>query len=127
MIRRPPRSTRTYTLFPYPTLFLSPRNRREGAPYRERDGRREPRRVAHPTPARLCPPTAASAGRGRRWPDDIGHVGNAVAHARRTDRDGDDGRTRRLAGVDRPHPAWTRDPEPGGQRARRNASGRARW
>src|SRR3546814_3945232 len=23
MIRRPPRSTRTYTLFPYPTLFLS--------------------------------------------------------------------------------------------------------
>src|SRR3546814_10932913 len=25
MIRRPPRSTRTYTLFPYPTLFLSPR------------------------------------------------------------------------------------------------------
>src|SRR3546814_7541662 len=26
MIRRPPRSTRTYTLFPYTTLFLSPRN-----------------------------------------------------------------------------------------------------
>src|SRR3546814_15809904 len=24
MIRRPPRSTRTYTLFPYPTLFRSP-------------------------------------------------------------------------------------------------------
>src|SRR3546814_2874109 len=24
MIRRPPRSTRTYTLFPYTTLFLSP-------------------------------------------------------------------------------------------------------
>src|SRR3546814_16205059 len=25
MIRRPPRSTRTYTLFPYTTLFRSPR------------------------------------------------------------------------------------------------------
>src|SRR3546814_20316015 len=28
MIRRPPRSTRTYTLFPYTTLFRSPRARR---------------------------------------------------------------------------------------------------
>src|SRR3546814_14207341 len=28
MIRRPPRSTRTDTLFPYTTLFRSPRNRR---------------------------------------------------------------------------------------------------
>src|SRR3546814_2141575 len=28
MIRRPPRSTRTDTLFPYPTLFRSPRRRR---------------------------------------------------------------------------------------------------
>src|SRR3546814_20278079 len=27
MIRRPPRSTRTYTLFPYTTLFRSPRFR----------------------------------------------------------------------------------------------------
>src|SRR3546814_6563705 len=27
MIRRPPRSTRTYTLFPYPTLFRSQRSR----------------------------------------------------------------------------------------------------
>src|SRR3546814_9224359 len=26
MIRRPPRSTRTYTLFPYTTLFRSPRH-----------------------------------------------------------------------------------------------------
>src|SRR3546814_5283366 len=29
MIRRPPRSTRTDTLFPYTTLFRSPRPRRE--------------------------------------------------------------------------------------------------
>src|SRR3546814_17764886 len=28
MLRRPPRSTRTYTLFPYTTLFRSPRNKR---------------------------------------------------------------------------------------------------
>src|SRR3546814_20187230 len=28
MIRRPPRSTRTYTLFPYPTLFRSEATRR---------------------------------------------------------------------------------------------------
>src|SRR3546814_16312750 len=30
MIRRPPRSTRTDTLFPYTTLFRSPRNRAGG-------------------------------------------------------------------------------------------------
>src|SRR3546814_9950038 len=31
MIRRPPRSTRTYTLFPYTTLFRSPVDQYEGA------------------------------------------------------------------------------------------------
>src|SRR3546814_3877177 len=35
MIRRPPRSTRTDTLFPYPTLF------RSGIPPRARIGRKE--------------------------------------------------------------------------------------
>src|SRR3546814_3086421 len=43
MIRRPPRSTRTDTLFPYTTLFRS-RRRPDG------DGR--PRRPAAPPPAR---------------------------------------------------------------------------
>src|SRR3546814_6572558 len=43
MIRRPPRSTRTDTLFPYTTLFRSP-----------------PRRSASPRPA---PPPSAAAGR----------------------------------------------------------------
>src|SRR3546814_18816341 len=33
MIRRPPRSTRTDTLFPYTTLFRSPRRLCRGAPY----------------------------------------------------------------------------------------------
>src|SRR3546814_4981301 len=44
MIRRPPRSTRTDTLFPYTTLFRSPfagggalRSRRDGDGYRRRD------------------------------------------------------------------------------------------
>src|SRR3546814_9793070 len=32
MIRRPPRSTRTDTLFPYTTLFRSARNRPDGCP-----------------------------------------------------------------------------------------------
>src|SRR3546814_14452593 len=32
MIRRPPRSTRTDTLFPYTTLFRSPRRHRPGGP-----------------------------------------------------------------------------------------------
>src|SRR3546814_3584740 len=40
MIRRPPRSTRTYTLFPYTTLLLSARPRRAAAFDRGRGGRR---------------------------------------------------------------------------------------
>src|SRR3546814_3979318 len=59
MIRRPPRSTRTATLFPYTTLFLSPRSGREAParrPRRRRDaGRRycfQARLPAPPFPAR---------------------------------------------------------------------------
>src|SRR3546814_1385614 len=48
MIRRPPRSTRTDTLFPYTTLFRSPvrndRNRRRARHRRDRTGPR-PRRI----------------------------------------------------------------------------------
>src|SRR3546814_8575714 len=36
MIRRPPRSTRTDTLFPYPTLFRSLRDTRQPARQRDR-------------------------------------------------------------------------------------------
>src|SRR3546814_13421150 len=48
MIRRPPRSTRTDTLFPYTTLFRSPRRRnrragRSGGRRRRRRRRRAPR------------------------------------------------------------------------------------
>src|SRR3546814_6105898 len=43
MIRTPPRSTRPYTLFPYPTLFRSVRDRRITAPARRQvaGGRRD--------------------------------------------------------------------------------------
>src|SRR3546814_1504986 len=48
MIRRPPRSTRTDTLFPYTTLFRSPRRPRQACTARhpdrrDRDTRRHPR------------------------------------------------------------------------------------
>src|SRR3546814_1258127 len=57
MIRRPPRSTRTDTLFPYTTLFrsrLRPRKRLRRKPSPKR---RRPRRK--PRPARPAPPTKA--------------------------------------------------------------------
>src|SRR3546814_9230336 len=44
MIRRPPRSTRTDTLFPYTTLFRSPRRRQEGQALMSKQA--APRRVA---------------------------------------------------------------------------------
>src|SRR3546814_20695271 len=56
MIRRPPRSTRTDTLFPYTTLFRSLR-RRAGTP---REGRQEAW-----GPPRRRPPARSRAGRGR--------------------------------------------------------------
>src|SRR3546814_11822590 len=50
MIRRPPRSTRTYTLFPYTTLFRSPPGRR-GLRHPGRE-RRRGRGVCQPHPPR---------------------------------------------------------------------------
>src|SRR3546814_11627451 len=59
MIRRPPRSTRTYSLFPYTTLFRSPRHPqgsaapRQSLPRNRRSPRhsREEERVRLPWPA----------------------------------------------------------------------------
>src|SRR3546814_8894486 len=56
MIRRPPRSTRTDTLFPYTTLFRSPAIRRGAAVASDRKRERHPRpasrRAGHrPAPA----------------------------------------------------------------------------
>src|SRR3546814_13435708 len=56
MIRRPPRSTRTDTLFPYTTLFRSPPKR--GFRCRRSAAARRPRRGPAPAPQapRLFPP-----------------------------------------------------------------------
>src|SRR3546814_2825878 len=70
MIRRPPRSTRTDTLFPYTTLFRSYRA------WRARSGRREAHRAISPAPrpAPRRPATPAGgrsparAGGRRAWP-----------------------------------------------------------
>src|SRR3546814_16495330 len=71
MIRRPPRSTRTDTLFPYTTLFRSGPRSTRSPPELPTPG--SPRRWPRPTPAkprsrwsaRPCSSTAASATRGR--------------------------------------------------------------
>src|SRR3546814_1843763 len=73
MIRRPPRSTRTDTLFPYTTLFRSgfrtrcPRLRR--VPPHARPGRARSQR---------------DAGDGARWPDGGRGAGRFLAPLRRT-------------------------------------------
>src|SRR3546814_2279691 len=88
MIRRPPRSTRTDTLFPYTTLFRSraavraPRDRRDGrrrrsaAPHRHRAPRRRP--------ARQRPAHGLSVGRAARRPrvrvDDPGQFDRSEEH-----------------------------------------------
>src|SRR3546814_4900611 len=49
MIRRPPRSTRTDTLFPYTTLFRSPQNENEEIEIAEAEARSERKgRIAKP-------------------------------------------------------------------------------
>src|SRR3546814_20836431 len=72
MIRRPPRSTRTDTLFPYTTLFRSPQEecrgavrdpeprRHHGKQHRARDHRKLP--AAHIAAQRPGDRTAESAG-----------------------------------------------------------------
>src|SRR3546814_19778294 len=65
MIRRPPRSTRTDTLFPYTTLFRSGHWPSGGRAARRRNGRdpwRRPGRGSNPTPAcRECGQASARA------------------------------------------------------------------
>src|SRR3546814_15504082 len=65
MIRRPPRSTRTDTLFPYTTLFRSLRALKSECPILSRKGSKATRRrrQAHPCWARLwncCGPESRS-------------------------------------------------------------------
>src|SRR3546814_3738218 len=66
MIRRPPRSTRTYTLFPYTTLFRSQGQQAGGAGRRIADGDPELRVAAadrHRSPRTRTRPRAAGTGR----------------------------------------------------------------
>src|SRR3546814_4792179 len=70
MIRRPPRSTRTDTLFPYTTLFRSPRSPARGRwctrPTRAGDGRPRPRPLLPSLRRRsVRPDRGSTAGPGR--------------------------------------------------------------
>src|SRR3546814_4874985 len=74
MIRRPPRSTRTDTLFPYTTLFRSAVDGRGGrAGARPAPARRHPRRRG-----RLRTPVHGAAGRRGRDSDAFVRAGPAV-------------------------------------------------
>src|SRR3546814_16008379 len=94
MIRRPPRSTRTDTLFPYTTLFRSGRSAagRRVRPdrFRRRRARRDPRPPLPERPVSVRAPDHRQPDPGRRLPavpyaaDQIrGPVRRAPAHARR--------------------------------------------
>src|SRR3546814_15658636 len=94
MIRRPPRSTRTDTLFPYTTLFRSAFHRRKPQDLRQRRGGRpfRPARQAFLAgtgaegAARLC----AGRSLARLWPC---HAGGGRGERRRVEEGG--------AGLDR--------------------------
>src|SRR3546814_7740418 len=70
MIRRPPRSTRTDTLFPYTTLFRSPTPTfsRGVAGAKRRRRRRLQRVVRRHLSIRTIPPDAWHARGARLWP-----------------------------------------------------------
>src|SRR3546814_12591223 len=82
MIRRPPRSTRTDTLFPYTTLFRSPRRayrtRKRSASSLVEWRFQEPGRLPAGPGYRDDEPIRASAGRRvRSWPVHGGGAGGA--------------------------------------------------
>src|SRR3546814_14401048 len=68
MIRRPPRSTRTDTLFPYTTLFRSAQARAEGLGKARVPESRQQQGTRHPQHQDRAPPPAQirARGRGRR-------------------------------------------------------------
>src|SRR3546814_20074627 len=71
MIRRPPRSTRTDTLFPFTTLFLSPHLRRRGVQRRRGRGRvagRVPRPAAEGDAGMTMTMSASAPGAGAGSP-----------------------------------------------------------
>src|SRR3546814_16446806 len=74
MIRRPPRSTRTYTLFPYTTLFRSETGTNETAESRLK--RKTPEtgplfsRVDNKPTGRTCPPSRRAPWHGDSYTHD---------------------------------------------------------
>src|SRR3546814_6330385 len=88
MKRRPPRSTRTDTLFPYTTLFRSASRRRHvrlrgGAPRSDARARRSPVRTASARrPARRSDRrrVTACAARSRNWRDSSSAYGRSEEH-----------------------------------------------
>src|SRR3546814_6557537 len=86
MIRRPPRSTRTYTLFPSTTLFRS-RRRDRRRPLRPQDTRARPRRDtggARPVGPRLArrqPPQRRRPDRRRDREQPVQYHGRFAARA----------------------------------------------
>src|SRR3546814_14064352 len=75
MVRRPPRSSRTDTLFPYTTLF---RSCTSGQPATSRPSSREMSPTGKANPQASCP--AASSGAPSRHPTDIQLQCGAVVH-----------------------------------------------
>src|SRR3546814_7249564 len=74
MLRQPPRSTRTDTLFPYTTLFRS-RSR----------GSSQPARFRQPSPARPPRATSTISRRVRRWAGTVGTVSPRRSTKRRSE------------------------------------------
>src|SRR3546814_10780016 len=85
IIRRPPRSTRTNTLFPYTTLFRSHRSPRRGGSGRRGSG---PRTVRLCSRARVRGLLAGEVGRSGRHPRCVEHPARrrAVLPGRASDR-----------------------------------------
>src|SRR3546814_4541162 len=79
MIRRPPRSTRTDTLFPYTTLFRSQVAERHAADVAEEDPRRVP--VPHQEPRRRRRQHQGRAGDRRRGRSEQGEAGETDARS----------------------------------------------
>src|SRR3546814_11685242 len=73
MIRRPPRSTRTYTLLPYPTLVRSPGERGAGRPH--------PRQVRRPFALLLAAARVDQLHRHQRAALQVGLFENRTAEA----------------------------------------------
>src|SRR3546814_17978615 len=123
MIRRPPRSTRTDTLFPYTTLFRSGRGDRRDhrargqSAVQRRQGRgvhpRRPQRAGRLADGRRHPQGRGGGGRAQREePDPAGARGDEACPARDDGRGGGSGERREgKEGVSTGRSWWARSQE----------------